>query len=152
VPTPGDNEKNYLAGSLNWRSGAMLAPGVLGRHRDGKLVAKHLEELCHRLRCYRRIHVVWDNAKIHKCTVVNEVLRRHGARLQVHFIPLYAPKCNPAERIWWHLREEITRNHRCQNLGELVDLTLRWLNGRYFVVEDSVYRESVSTTAKKKAA
>src|SRR5205085_684315 len=110
-----------------------------GPRRNGELVARHLEELCRRLRCYRVIHVIWDNAKIHDCAVVNGVLARHGARLQVHFLPKYAPKCNPAERVWWHLREEITRNHRCKTLEELIDLVFQWLDGSYFIVEDSVY-------------
>jgi len=140
VVTPGNNEKNYLAGSLHWRTGALLAP-LTGPQRNGKLVARHLEELCRRLRCYRRIHVIWDNAKIHDCAAVKPVLARHAARLRVHCLPKYAPKCNPVERVWWHLREEITRNHQCKTLPELIDLVFTWLDGSYFVVEDSVYRE-----------
>src|SRR5262249_1030752 len=36
VVTPGDNEKGYLAGSLHWRTGHLVAP-VTGPRRDGKL-------------------------------------------------------------------------------------------------------------------
>jgi transposase len=151
VVTPGDNEKNYLAGALHWRSGAVLAP-VLGPQRNGVLVARHLEELARRLRRYRVIHVVWDNARIHKCAAVNQVLARHAGRLRVHALPTYAPKCNPIERVWWHLREEITRNHQCKTLGELIELVLGWLDGSHFVVEDSVYRDQPKTPPKTKAA
>src|SRR5271165_1600837 len=86
IVTPGDNKKNYLAGALHWRSGAVLAP-VLGPRRHGTLVVRHLEELCRRLRRYRKIHILWDNAKIHDCAAVKQVLARHGERLQVHAIP-----------------------------------------------------------------
>jgi transposase len=151
IITPGDNQKNYLAGALHWRTGAVLAP-VLGPQRNGVLVARHLEELCRRLRRYRVIHVLWDNAKIHKCAAVAKVLARHGDRLRVHALPTYAPKCNPVERVWWHLREELTRNHRCQTLQELIDLVLGWLDGSYFVVEDSVYREQTTRLPKTKVA
>jgi putative transposase len=151
IVTPGDNEKNYLAGALHWRSGAVLAP-VLGRQRNGALVARHLEELCRRLRRYRVIHVLWDNAKIHTCAAVKQVLARHADRLRVHGIPKYAPKCNPIERVWWHLREEITRNHQCKSLEELIGLVLGWLDGSYFFVEDSVYRDQANKPPKTKAA
>jgi transposase len=150
VPTPGDNEKAYLAGSLHWRSGALLAP-VSRPQRNGALVAAHLEELCRRLRRYRIIHIIWDNAKIHHCTAVNRVLARNAGRLRVHFLPKYASKDNPVERIWWHLREEITRDHQCQTLEELLDLVFAWLDGSYFPVEDAVYRDPVTTAPNTKA-
>src|SRR5438876_742039 len=80
VVTPGDNAKNYLAGSLHWRTGVLLG-SVTGPSRNGQLVAAHLEELCRRLRRYTVIHVILDNAKIHDCAAVHAVVRRHGGRL-----------------------------------------------------------------------
>ncbi len=150
VRTPGDNAKNYLAGSLHWRTGRVLAP-VTGPQRNGVLVARHLEELCRRLRRYRVIHLIWDNAKIHDCVAVHKVLSRQAGRLRVHQLPKYAPECNPIERVWWHLREEVTRNHQCQTLEELIDLVLAWLDGSYFIVEDSVYRNAAPTMPASKA-
>jgi transposase len=151
VVTPGVDQKKYLAGSLHWRTGALLA-AVTGPKRNGPLVAEHLEELCRRLRRYRVIHVIWDNPKIHDCKVVNQVIAKHAERLRVHFLPKYAPECNPAERVWWHLREEITRNHRCQTLEELIDMVMAWLAGSHFVVEDSEYRPPPSGMPKANVA
>jgi transposase len=152
VVTPGDNEKNYLAGSLHWRTGALIG-AVTGPTRDGQLVAAHLERLCQRLGRYRVIHVLLDNAKIHKCVAVQRVLAAHAGRLQLHYLPKYAPECNPIERVWWHLREEITRNHRCRTLGELIEWVFAWLEGRKrFVVEDAIYHEEVSSGLNTKAA
>src|SRR5204863_2418815 len=108
--TPGDNAKNYLAGSLQWGTGALLAP-VTGPSRNGALVAAHLEELARALPGSKKVHVILDSAKSHKCAAVDKVLKRHGGRIVLHFLPLYAPECNPIERVWWHLREEITRCH-----------------------------------------
>jgi hypothetical protein len=129
VVTPGDNDKNHLAGSLHWRTGALLAP-LTGPRRNGRLVAAHLEELCRRRRRYRVIHVIWDSAKIQQCAAVREVLKAHPGRLVLHQLPKYAPECNPVERVWWRLREEITRNHRCRTWGELIELVFAWLEGR----------------------
>jgi transposase len=139
VPTPGDNAKRYLAGSLHWRTGKLIP--TEGAQRDGKLFVAHLHELRRRLRRYKRIHVICDNAKFHwDCWEVWEFCQEYGDRVVLHFLPKYAPECNPIERVWWRLHEAITRNHQCQTLEELVDLALRWLTDRqYFKVQDKAY-------------
>ena len=142
VVTPGDNEKRYLAGSLHWRTGALIT--TEGPKRDGKLFVAHLHELRHRLRRYKVIHVICDNAKFHHdCWEVWEFCHQYRDRVVLHFLPKYAPELNPIERIWWVLHEQITRNHQCQSLEELVDLVLAWLTDRQlFKVEDAAYREA----------
>jgi putative transposase len=140
VLTPGDNAKCYLAGSLHWRTGVLFT--TEGPHRDGALFVRHLHELRRRLRRYKKIHVICDNAKFHHdCWAIWEFCHRYGDRVVLHFLPKYAPECNPIERIWWRLREAITRNHTCQNLPELIELVLGWLTERQsFPIEDAVYR------------
>jgi putative transposase len=144
VVTPGDNVKSYLAGSLHWRTGTLIT--TAGPKRDGQLFVRHLHELRRRLRRYRKIHVICDNAKFHhNCWAVWEFCYRYGDRVVLHFLPKYAPECNPVERVWWVLHEQITRNHQCQDLRELVDLVLAWLSQRKrFTVEDSVYHENAA--------
>jgi transposase len=143
VVTPGDNVKRYLAGSLHWRTGALFT--TAGDKRDGVLFVRHLEELCRRLRHYRVIHVICDNAKFHgDGWAVWEFLALHGERVQLHFLPKYAPDLNPIERVWWRLHEAITRNHQCHTVEELVDLALAWLTDRkYYKVQDDVYLRAV---------
>jgi putative transposase len=140
VVTPGDNEKRYLAGSLHWRTGVLFT--TTGPKRDGKLFVAHLHELRRRLRRYRKIHVICDNAKFHwDCWDVWEFCHRYGDRVVLHFLPKYAPELNPIERVWWRLHEAITRNHQCRTLEELVDLALAWLMERKsFKVQDEAYR------------
>jgi transposase len=123
VETPGTNEKRRVAGSLNWRTGHLIVTeGLRGEGRSSVLFTRHLEDLRTRLRCYRRIHVICDNASFHDSRVVRQYLAEHGDRLVIHFLPKYAPDLNPIERIWWHLHEEITRNHRCRTMDDLLDL------------------------------
>jgi transposase len=142
VVTPGTNTKRYLAGSLNWRTGEVVL-GEPGSRRNADLFLAHLDDLRRRFRRYRRIHVICDNAIFHKpqgCKKVREYLGKWGHRVVLHFLPTYAPDTNPIERIWWHLHEEITRNHRCQDIEELLDLVFDWLAaGPYFGIETSVY-------------
>jgi putative transposase len=144
VETPGTNDKRYLAGSLNWQTGDMiLTEGLPREGRSSALFVRHLEELRCRLRRYRRIHVVCDNAIFHdpeRCGRVREYLRQHGDRIVLHFLPKWSPDTNPIERVWWKLHEQITRNHRCQKMEDLLDLVFKWLEERTpFEVERQVY-------------
>jgi transposase len=67
-------------------------------------------------------------------------LAKWGDRIRLHYLPTYAPETNPIERVWWHMHEEITRNHRCKNIEELLDLVFDWLcAGSSFDIETSIY-------------
>lgn len=142
VVTPGNNVKRYLAGSLNWRTGELIL-SVPGPSRNAELFLRHLDELRRRLRRYRLIHVICDNAVFHKpegCRKVRDYLAKWGHRIVLHFLPTYAPETNPIERVWWHLHEEITRNHRCPDIEGLLDLVFEWLAaGSRFAIETSIY-------------
>jgi putative transposase len=141
VVTPGSNVKRYLSGSLNWRTGELiLTEGKPGQGRNTDLFLTHLDDLRYRLRCYRVIHVICDNAKPHLAKRVETYLARHGGRVVLHYLPTYAPQTNPIERVWWHLHEEITRNHRCPNMPALLDQVFAWLScGSRFEIETSKY-------------
>ena len=144
VETPGTNQKRYLAGSIHWRTGrVILTEGLPREGRSAELFVRHLDDLRRAFRHYRVIHVVCDNARTHKAQesrVVEAYLQRWGHRVKLHYLPSYAPECNPIERVWWRLHEAVTRNHRCATMEELLELTFRWLEGRkFFRVRCSVY-------------
>jgi transposase len=139
VRTPGNNDKRHLAGSLHWRTGTLLVSEP-GRQRNAELFVAHLDDLRCRLRSYRRIHVICDNARFHDCRAVWDYLQQWGDRIVLHFLPKYAPETNPIERIWWHLHETITRNHRCQSINELLDQVFAWVERqRVFPMETAAY-------------
>lgn len=141
IVTPGTNVKRYLAGSMNWRTGELVV--TQGDKRNAELFVRHLDQLRHHFH-QRRIHVICDNARFHTIKgskVVQAYLAEHGERIVLHYLPAYAPQTNPIERVWWHLREQITRNHRCESIEELVKLTMSWLDehGR-FKIEGKMYQ------------
>ena len=43
--------------------------------------------------------VVWDNARIHRGDLIRKICRRFK-RLQLEFLPPYAPELNPDEGVW----------------------------------------------------
>jgi len=140
IPTPGNNQKRHLAGSLVWHTGTLLVSPPETR-RNAKLFVAHLDDLRRRLRGYRKIHVICDNAKFHDCGLVQEYLAQWGHRIQLHFLPKYAPETNPIERVWWHLHETITRNHRCATIEELLGDVFDYLdaNRNYYLEMRSTF-------------
>lgn len=141
VLTPGDSDKRYLAGSMDWRTGKLVI--TQDRRRNAELFLAHLDELRWRYRGYHKIHVICDNAHFHRperCRKVAEYLAGWSHRIVLHYLPKYAPETNPIERVWWHLHEEVTRNHRCMEITQLVHLAVRWLEDRApFRIEGHVY-------------
>jgi DDE superfamily endonuclease/Winged helix-turn helix len=147
VATPGNNEKVHIAGSLHWRTGRLLLSAP-GRQRNAALFVAHLDDLCRRLRGYRVVHVICDNARFHDCRAVRECLERHDGRLVLHYLPKYAPETNPIERIWWHLHETITRNHRCRSLPELLDEVYAWVECQQtFFIQTAHFRDTYRLAA-----
>jgi transposase len=140
VVTPGNNEKRHLAGSLSWRTGRLFVSEP-GTRRDAQLFVRHLNDLRCRLRTYCVIHVICDNARFHDCRLVQDFLRRWGHRVRLHFLPKYAPETNPIERVWWHLHETVTRNHRCLSIDRLLGDVFQWIEQRpHFAIETHLYQ------------
>jgi putative transposase len=136
VPTPGNNEKRHLAGSLVWRTGTLIVSPA-GRRRNAELFVAHLDHLRRRMRTYRKVHVICDNASFHTGRRVREFLADWGHRVELHYLPKYAPETNPIERVWWQLHETLTRNHRCSSIDELLADVFAWINAdRCFYNQD----------------
>lgn len=125
VVTPGNNEKSHVAGSLVWRTGTLIASEP-GKGRNTTLFLKHLDDLRRRLRGFRKIHVICDNAAFHKSRPVQAYVQKWKDRICLHYLPCYAPETNPIERLWWRMHETLTRNHRCQKLSELLEQVYEW--------------------------
>lgn len=138
VMTPGNNVKQYVYGSLSWRTGRLLVSPACKRRNSENFIA-HLDDLRNRLRSYSHIHVICDNASFHRSRVVREYLEQWSHRITIHFLPAYSPETNPIERVWWHLHEVITRNHTCSTIDELVDQAYEWFDTqRFFEVQTTV--------------
>jgi putative transposase len=143
VVTPGDNEKRHLAGSLVYRTGTLLVSPPEKRRNAAMFIA-HLDDLRRRLRTYRVIHVICDNAKFHDCRAVRDYLARWSHRIGLHFLPKRAPETNPIERVWWRLHEAITRNHRAPTMEELLQQVYDWIahQGSFFTTIHATYAQA----------
>ncbi len=141
VETPGTQKKRPLWGSIPWRTGWVFVTEAApkpGRH--GVLFLKHLDERRRKRRRYRKIHVIGDNPRGPTSLEVIPYLGKWEGRIEVHRLPLCSPDLNPIERVWWHRHENITGNHRCKDLTELLDQVFAWLGqASPFQIEGSVY-------------
>jgi len=118
VVTPGQNVKRYLAGALDIRTAQVH--WVEGERKTSALFLALLNQL---LRTFARapvIHVILDNFRIHDSKIVHAALSGYGGRIQLHFLPPYCPNDNRIERLWQDLHANVTRNHTCSNMVELM--------------------------------
>ena len=120
VVTPGQNEKRYLAGALESRTGRLIY--VAGDRKNSLLFINLLWELTQHFPDARTIHVILDNYSIHYTQQVNLSLETsEGRRLKLHFLPPYCPDHNKIERLWRDLHAAVTRNHRRATMSRLMD-------------------------------
>jgi transposase len=127
ILTPGQNEKFYLAGALDVRTGVLHTTGNF--HKNAGLFCELLRLLAERYPRARRIHLIVDNYKIHKALETERQLARLGGRVVLHFLPPYCPDSNRIERVWQDLHANVTRNHRCRTLAALLENARRYLVG-----------------------
>lgn len=135
VLTPGKNEKRYLAGALNARTGRLA--WVEGARKTSALFIDLVDHLVRR--AYTRagtIHLVLDNFRIHSSKAVEAARQRWGDKVEFHFLPPYCPDHNRIERLWKDLHDNVTRNHTCSGMEELMArvhnyLTLRRRTGKH---------------------
>jgi transposase len=66
-----------------------------------------------------KLLVVWDRGSIHRAKGVLEFVERHRPRLQIEWLPAYAPDLNPDEGIWQYLKNVELRNRVTFNLTAL---------------------------------
>lgn len=119
VVTPGQNEKRYLAGAQDARTGELI--WVEGEKKNSILFIRLLWKLTQHYRNARKIHVILDNYSIHSTEQVRLSLQTpEGCRIELHFLPPYCPDHNKIERTWQDLHANVTRNHTCQDMVELI--------------------------------
>lgn len=123
IPTPGQNQKHYVAGALNAHTGKLV--WVEHERKNTTLFIKLLECLRATYRGARRIQLVLDNYIIHKSERAQRWLAVNP-KFRLFFQPTYSPWVNQIERLWKTMHDTITRNHRCASFSELAQKILRF--------------------------
>ncbi|MCC8368460.1 IS630 family transposase [Xenorhabdus sp. PB61.4] len=117
VMTPGKNQKHYLAGCLDARTGQVIYVGGIKKNTD--LFINMLEKINRQYRQAKSITLILDNYGIHKSQKVREWLKQNP-QFNLLFLPVYSPWLNKIERLWQSLHETVTRNHCCRYMWQLL--------------------------------
>lgn len=125
VLTPGKNQKRYIAGALNARTGRVIH--TYSQTKCSGLFIWLLEKLKAAYRHAKKIHLILDNCIIHKSKRTQAWLRQFGSRIVLHFLPPYSPEHNVIERLWKQMHDHVTRNHRHSTMRDLVDAIEQFL-------------------------
>lgn len=151
--TPGKNERRYLAGALDLRTGRVHHCLWFRKMTGLFLDLLNLLDQAYPARRFDRIYLVADNGKIHKAAAVRHWLRQHP-RFTLLFLPTYCPRANPIERCFGDLHDKVTRNHRRQRMRDLVHDVQRHLaqNGPWHYRLSEIYQDAKVTQALKKQA
>jgi transposase len=123
VPTPGQNEKHYVAGALHAHTGKL----VWAEHptKDSTLFIKLLEAVRKTYRAANRINFILDNYIIHKSELTERWLSKNP-KFRMVFQPTYSPWVNQIERLWKAMHDTVTRNHRCTRFYDLAQRIIRF--------------------------
>jgi len=117
IPTPGKNQKRYLAGALNATTG-----NVVWAEEDQKntyLFILLLVELRKRYRQAKKIILIADNYIIHK-SAMTQCFLKCNPKFQILFQPAYHPWVNKIELLWKQLHDTVTRNHQYATMNKLM--------------------------------
>lgn len=129
VLTPGKNVKNYVAGAMDASTDHLIWVDAL--RKSGALFIKLLEKLSRYYTDRSIIHVILDNYVIHSSRAVREVVAGYHGRIVLHFLPPYCPDDNRIERCAWReLHANVTRNHCCRTISELMHEVRDYLTAR----------------------
>jgi len=93
---------------------------VQAERKNSALFIELLEKLRQMHPDAKRIHLVPGNYVIHSSRVVQKYLRESQALFELHFLPPYSPDDNRIERLWREVHANVTRNHRCRSIEDLM--------------------------------
>jgi transposase len=71
--------------------------------------------------------VIWDGLPTHRSALVKLFVQGQNGRIQLEYLPAYAPELNPCEYIFGHLKHHQLPNLCPRNLWELSDYARRSL-------------------------
>jgi transposase len=153
VMTPGKNERRYLAGALDLRTGRVHHCLWFSKRAGLFLDLLDLLDQAYPAQRFHRIYIVADNSKIHKAATVQRWLRQHP-RFVLLFLPTYCPRANPIERCFGDLHDKVTRNHRRKRMRNLVADVERHLtqNGPWHYQLSEIYQAAEVTQALQEQA
>ena len=73
-----------------------------------------------------KIHIIWDNARYHRCKTVRRWLARPDCRIHLVQLPACCPHLNPIERLWAVMHAHVTHNQFYATQRQFADAILQF--------------------------
>ena len=102
-----------MAGITWWNFYFRLFPGAIRAPQ----VVQFLRHLLRHLR--GKLMVIWDGLPTHRSRLVKDFVVEQKGRLELEFLPGYAPELNPVEYLWGYWKAHMLPNFCPKNFGEL---------------------------------
>jgi transposase len=123
VAVPGQRQSVSAASAVNARGGFWFAT------YKGGMSAELFIEMLKVLMLHRRkpLYLILDSLPAHKAKVVQEYVASTEGRLELHFLPGYAPELNPDELVWNHMKRTGTAKSplaKGESLHDRIDVEL----------------------------
>jgi hypothetical protein len=96
-----------------WNFYFRLFPGTI----KSPQVVEFLEHLLTHI--HGDLIVIWDGLQAHRSRMVRDFVDGTGGRIQLEFLPGYAPDLNPVEYLLGHWKQHELPNFCLKNFGEL---------------------------------
>jgi transposase len=126
VMTPGKNVKNYVCGALDVQTG-QITWVQQPFSKNSFLFIAMLRKLAETYSGAQKIHIVLDNYRIHDSKISQPAVAAYGGKVVLHYLPPYCPDHNKIERVWLDLHANVTRNHTCRDMNELMKQVIRYI-------------------------
>ena len=143
VAVPGQRQSVSAASAVNARGGFWFATYKGGM--SAELFIEMLKALM--LRRKKPLYLILDSLPAHKAKVVQEYVASTKGRLELHFLPGYAPELNPDELVWNHMKRTGTAKSplaKGESLHDRIDVELLEIQRNPALVRSFFRTESVS--------
>lgn len=130
VLTPGQNQKQYGFGAVNYVSGQTVHRIEERKNSVGfcAFIKQFMQTVTQAPDYHgQKIVVVVDNFIIHRSHKTQDCLEKYKDQLVLFMLPTYSPWLNLIERLWKHLRRKVTHNHLFVSIAELVKAVCSFL-------------------------
>jgi transposase len=143
VAVPGQRQSVSAASAVNARGGFWFATYKGGM--SAELFVEMLKALM--LRRKKPLYLILDSLPAHKAKIVQEYVASTKGRLELHFLPGYAPELNPDELVWNHMKRTGTAKSplaKGESLHDRIDVELLDIQRNPRLIRSFFRTESVS--------
>lgn len=116
IKSPAVKEKISVIGAIGMDNGQLIHMETDIFNADS--FKQFIKKVLRNAKTNKKIIMVLDNARFHHAKINKEFFKSVKDRIELLFLPPYAPDINPIESFWKKTRREVTHNRYFESLEE----------------------------------